>query len=133
MGTLYQAFRFRRSKTNAALILKIDPNTLTVMIDENLEDTSIEDVAEALPETMPRFLVVSYELKHKDGRISYPLFGIYYNPEGSNSANRMLYASTKTYLYQKADIASKIFDLADAEELTDEWLTQQLENSKTRP
>ncbi|KAI8910660.1 hypothetical protein DFJ77DRAFT_470635 [Powellomyces hirtus] len=123
----------RKSKTNAALILKIEVAALKVVIDEQLDDVSIEEIAEALPDTTPRFLVVSFELKHKDGRISYPLFGLYYNPGGSSTSNRMLYASTKNYLYQQTDISGKIFDLTESEDLTEEWLTQQLENSKTRP
>ncbi|KAJ3149531.1 DNA topoisomerase 1 [Geranomyces michiganensis] len=127
-----KTFRFRKSKTTAALIFKIDVEALKVVLDEEVEG-SAEDVAASLPDTTPRFLVVSFELKHKDGRISYPLFGLYYNPGGSSTANRMLYASTKHYFYQQTDITGKIFDLEDSEELTDEWMTQQLEASKTRP
>ncbi|KAJ3009945.1 hypothetical protein HKX48_007662 [Thoreauomyces humboldtii] len=128
-----KSFRFRKSKTNAALVLKIDVPALKVVFDELLEDVSIEDVAEILPDNTPRFLVMSYELKHKDGRVSYPLFGLYYNPDGASTRNRMLYASTRNFLYTQTDISGKIFDLSDAEELTDEWLTEQLEASKTRP
>ncbi|KAJ3052008.1 hypothetical protein HK097_006987 [Rhizophlyctis rosea] len=131
--SLIQKFRFRKSKSNAAIILKIDVKDLKVVVEEILEDTTIEDVAEALPDSTPRYIVLSYELKHKDGRVSYPLVGIYYNPTGSSTANRMLYASTNSYLFQKADIAGKIFDLNDSEDLTDEWLTEKLEGSKTRP
>ncbi|KND03304.1 uncharacterized protein SPPG_02352 [Spizellomyces punctatus DAOM BR117] len=128
-----KAFRFRKSKTNAALILKIDVPHLKVVIDELLEDSSIEDISDALPDTTPRFLVMSFELRHKDGRVSYPLFGVYYNPAAASTANRMLYASTKNYLYQQTDISGKVFDLTDSEDLTEEWLVEQLENSKTRP
>ncbi|KAJ3042256.1 hypothetical protein HDV00_007622 [Rhizophlyctis rosea] len=126
-------FRFRKSKSNAALVIKIDTKDLRVVIDETLEDTTIEEVAETLPDSTPRYIVLSYELKHKDGRVSYPLVGIYYNPSGSSTSNRMLYASTTSFLFQKADIAGKIFDLTDSEDLTDEWLTEKLEGSKTRP
>ncbi|TPX56996.1 hypothetical protein SpCBS45565_g08301 [Spizellomyces sp. 'palustris'] len=138
-----KAFRFRsvmeateiieKSKTNAALILKIDVPQLKVVIDELLEDSSIEDISDALPDTTPRFLVMSFELRHKDGRVSYPLFGVYYNPAAASTANRMLYASTKNYLYQRTDISGKVFDLTDSEDLTEEWLVEQLESSKTRP
>ncbi|KAI8588850.1 hypothetical protein BDZ88DRAFT_175987 [Geranomyces variabilis] len=125
-------FRFRKSKSTAALIFKIDVDALKVVFDEEIEG-SAELIAASLPDTTPRFLVVSFELKHKDGRVSYPLFGLYYNPGGSSTANRMLYASTKHYFYQTTDITGKIFDLEDSEELTDEWMTLQLEASKTRP
>ncbi|KAI8819231.1 uncharacterized protein EV422DRAFT_498240, partial [Fimicolochytrium jonesii] len=123
----------RKSKSNAAVIFKIDTAALRVVLDEQLDDVPIEDIAQALPDTTPRFLVVSSELRHGDGRISYPMFGLYYNPGGASTANRMLYASTKNYLYQECDVTGKIFDLTDSEELTEEWLNQQLIESKTRP
>lgn len=68
----------RKEKTNAALLLKIDPKELLVIIDDFLENIDVPSLSEALPETSPRFMVISYELKHRDGRISYPLTGIYY-------------------------------------------------------
>jgi hypothetical protein len=68
------------------LLLKIDPKELIVGVDEYLQDIDISALRAELPESSPRFpyaitprfLVISYELKHKDGRISYPLAGVYY-------------------------------------------------------
>jgi hypothetical protein len=60
------------------LILKIDPKELLVILDDYMENIEMTSISEELPETSPRFLVLSYELKHRDGRISYPLAGIYY-------------------------------------------------------
>jgi hypothetical protein len=45
----------------------------------------------------------------------------------------MLYASTTTLVFMEAGIVGKVFDLQDADELTDDWLVQKLESSKTRP
>ncbi|KAI9100426.1 hypothetical protein DFS34DRAFT_648346 [Phlyctochytrium arcticum] len=128
-----KAFRFRKAKTNGVIILKVDIENLKVIVDEVIEDADIEALAEELPENSPRYLVLSFELKHKDGRISYPLFGVYYNPEGANTSNRMVYASTRNVLFQQTGISGKIFDLNNSEDLTPEWLTAQLEASKTRP
>nr|KAJ3420796.1 hypothetical protein HK105_005252 [Polyrhizophydium stewartii] len=132
-----ESLRFRKAKSNAALILKIDVPTLTVgegvVQDEYLDNTTLEEVQENLPDSTPRFIVLSYEMRHKDGRISYPLVGLYYNPDGSSTNNRMLYASTRSYLFQKAEISGKVFDLTDAEDLTDDWMVQKLEASLTRP
>eukprot|EP00842_Homolaphlyctis_polyrhiza_P004377 jgi/Hompol1/4940/HPOL_000460-RA len=83
------------------------------------------EIAEELPESTPRFIVISYEMKHRDGRVSYPL--------GSSTNNRMIYASTGSYLFQKAEITGKVFDLTDAEEFTDDWIIEKLEKSLTRP
>ncbi|OAJ36513.1 hypothetical protein BDEG_20678 [Batrachochytrium dendrobatidis JEL423] len=63
----------RKAKSNAALILKIDIQSLTVIKDQFFDDAALADIAEELPDSTPRFLVVSYEMKHRDGRISYPL------------------------------------------------------------
>ncbi|EGF84059.1 hypothetical protein BATDEDRAFT_21747 [Batrachochytrium dendrobatidis JAM81] len=130
---IYMLKHSRKAKSNAALILKIDIQSLTVIKDQFFDDAALADIAEELPDSTPRFLVVSYEMKHRDGRISYPLVGIYYNPTGSSTNNRMLYASTSSHLFQKADITGKVFDVTDPEELTDEWMIQKLEASLTRP
>ncbi|KAK5671404.1 hypothetical protein QVD99_002117 [Batrachochytrium dendrobatidis] len=72
--------RFRKAKSNAALILKIDIQSLTVIKDQFFDDAALADIAEELPDSTPRFLVVSYEMKHRDGRISYPLVGRLLDP-----------------------------------------------------
>jgi hypothetical protein len=51
----------------------------------------------------------------------------------SSTHQRMMYASTSPHIFQSADIAGKIFDLVVAEDLTDSWLSGQIESSKTRP
>ncbi|KAI9209758.1 uncharacterized protein BJ171DRAFT_484923 [Polychytrium aggregatum] len=125
-------FRFRKSKSNAALVFRIDVKSLAVILDGLHENIKLEDLSEELPENTPRFMVLSYELKLEDDRVSYPLVGIFYCPEGSNDTNRMLYASTEAQLFQQASISGKVLELHDAEDLTDEWLTQLLIASKTR-
>ena len=72
------------------------------------ENTSIEEIAEELPTSSPRFLILSYELKHKDGRVSYPLVGIYYCPVGSSTNMRMLYASSTNMVFEQAQITGKV-------------------------
>ncbi|KAJ3274953.1 hypothetical protein HDV01_001817 [Terramyces sp. JEL0728] len=83
----------------------------------------MSELSEELPDSTPRFVVVSFELKHKDGRISYPL-------TGSSLNNKMLYASSSAVTFHEAGI---VFELIDGEELDDEWLIEKLESSKTRP
>ncbi|KAJ3326331.1 hypothetical protein HDV06_000207 [Boothiomyces sp. JEL0866] len=123
-------FKVRKDKSNAALILKIDVNELLVVVDSYLEGINMSELSEELPDSTPRFVVISFELKHKDGRISYPLTGIYYHPEGSSLNNKMLYASSSAVTFHEAGIVGK---LIDAEELNDDWLIEKLESSKTRP
>ncbi|KAG0202133.1 hypothetical protein BGX28_005275 [Mortierella sp. GBA30] len=121
-----EAFRFaKRSQGNAALICKIDKNKLLIQEDEELESVTMDDVAEMLPENTPRYVVLSFELKHDDGRVSYPLVFIYYSPKGAKPELNMLYASAKTHFQNKIGLG-KVFDIDDAEALTEEWLRSKL-------
>jgi hypothetical protein len=77
-------FRFSKAKTLECLILKIDVETLVVIPDSTLTDTTIEEIAEELPDNTPRFLLLSYPLPGDDGRISYPLVGLFYTPKSAS-------------------------------------------------
>ncbi|KAF9185682.1 hypothetical protein BGZ51_002513 [Haplosporangium sp. Z 767] len=121
-----KAFRFaKRSQGNAALICKIDKNKLLIEEDADEDSLSMEDLAELLPENTPRYIVLSFELKHDDGRLSFPLVFIYYSPKGVRPELNMLYASAKTHFQEKVDLG-KVFDLQDAENLTEEWMRSKL-------
>ena len=47
-------FRFRKSKENAAIIMKMNREDLKVVIEETLEDCSIEELCEELSPHQPR-------------------------------------------------------------------------------
>ncbi|KAN0060961.1 hypothetical protein ACQY0O_006695 [Thecaphora frezii] len=121
---LEEAKRFRLSKTPssgiAALVFKIDKNSLQLQLEERLQGP-IEEVVEELPENSPRFLVTSYQLNHRDGRVSYPLFIIYWAPTTSMEQST-LYASALSTFAVQTDIA-KILDVRDGE--LDEAALQQ--------
>ncbi|KAG0290080.1 hypothetical protein BGZ98_003593 [Dissophora globulifera] len=136
MSTLYtidpelvskiEAFRFaKRSQGNAALVCKIDRTKLLIEEDEESDSLTIEDLAELLPENTPRYVVLSYELKHNDGRLSYPLVFLYYSPNGAKPDLSMLYASAKTFFENTVKIG-KVLDIQDSDVLTDEWLSSKL-------
>ncbi|KAF8930224.1 hypothetical protein BGZ58_008371 [Dissophora ornata] len=121
-----EAFRFaKRSQGNAALICKIDKNKLLIEEDEDEDSLTLEELADLLPENTPRYIVLSFELKHEDGRLSYPLVFLYYSPTGVKPELNMLYASAKTYFQNKVGLG-KVLDLQDAEVLTEEWLRSKL-------
>ncbi|KAH9001302.1 maturation factor [Lactarius akahatsu] len=73
-------FRFTRHKGNAALVVKINKQKLIMEEVERLDDISIDDLAQELPEASPRYVVLSYILVHKDGRTSSPLALINWAP-----------------------------------------------------
>ena len=82
---------------------------------EQFDNISIEDLAEGmwprstiisefelivrncmyteLPENAPRYVVLSYELKHDDGRISFPLILVNWAPRSSEMSLLTLHAS----------------------------------------
>lgn len=77
---------------------------------EQFDNISIEELAEGnvcnivyeviflqtlteLPENSPRYVVLSYELQHKDGRKSFPLVLINWSPTTSETGMLTLHAS----------------------------------------
>ncbi|KAF6017435.1 GMFG [Bugula neritina] len=114
-------FRFRKSQTNAAIIMKINKDDLTVVLEEELEDCDLDEVKDNLSEHQPRYLVYSFKQTHPDGRISYPLCFVYISPEGCKPEQHMMYAGSKTELVKETGM-TKVFELRSLEELTDEWL-----------
>ncbi|CAH0556654.1 unnamed protein product [Brassicogethes aeneus] len=121
-------FRFRKAKDTAALILKVDRETQKIILDEQLEDISIEDLQEALPGHQPRYIVLSYKQEHNDGRVSYPLCFIYFTPRDSHAELQIMYAGSKIALQKEADL-SRAFEIRELEDLTEEWLLQKLGNN----
>lgn len=118
-------FRFRKAKNIAAITMKASAKTLTVDLDETYEDVSIEDIADDLPTAEPRYLLISYVLNHSDGRVSYPQCFIFYTPPSAKPELRMLYSSSKPGVEGKID-ATKSYELRSSEDLTDEWLEEEL-------
>lgn len=118
-------FRFRKEKNIAALLLKIEPKSQTVIVEEEYEDTSVDELQAELPERQPRFLVLSYVRNHDDGRVSYPLCFIYICPSGCKPDLSMMYAGTRNSLQQELGL-TKDFELRSTEDFTQEWLDEKL-------
>ncbi|CAH3172065.1 unnamed protein product [Porites evermanni] len=117
--------RFCKEKTSAAIIMKIDVDKQLVILDEEHEDISVDDLREELPDHLPRYVLYSYVLKHDDGRVSYPLAFIFISPQGTKPELQMMYAGSKTNLVRKLG-ATKVFELRSKEEMSEEWLIQKL-------
>ncbi|KAL5008033.1 hypothetical protein ScPMuIL_013614 [Solemya velum] len=118
-------FRFRKEKNIAGIMLKIEKEGLKVVLDDEYEDTSIEELQEELPEHQPRYLLLSYVQKHDDGRVSYPLCFIFCSPLGSKPELMMMYAGSMKALVNTAGL-TKVFEIRNAEEFTEEWLLEKL-------
>ncbi|KAI7884529.1 glia maturation factor beta [Lichtheimia hyalospora FSU 10163] len=121
-------FRFAKySSGNAAFVLQIDRNELKIVEDEVHDNISIEDLVEELPENSPRFIILSYELQHADGRKNFPLVFIYWSPSTAKTEISMLYASAKTFLQDTIDVQRGI-DIREPETFTAEYLDSQLKH-----
>eukprot|EP01090_Pellita_catalonica_P002556 TRINITY_DN1212_c0_g1_i2.p1 TRINITY_DN1212_c0_g1~~TRINITY_DN1212_c0_g1_i2.p1 ORF type:complete len:108 (-),score=14.41 TRINITY_DN1212_c0_g1_i2:31-354(-) len=68
----------------------------------------------------------SYVYKKKDGRTSNPLVFIFFCPRGTPNNLNMLYASSKTQVVNALQIG-KVFEIRDAETLTEDWLKEKLD------
>ncbi|KAF6130194.1 glia maturation factor beta [Phyllostomus discolor] len=131
-------FRFRKETNNAAIIMKIDKDKRLVVLDEELEGISPDELKDELPERQPRysgnfsffnlrktFIVYSYKYQHDDGRVSYPLCFIFSSPVGCKPEQQMMYAGSKNKLVQTAEL-TKVFEIRNTEDLTEEWLREKL-------
>ncbi|GAA6074145.1 glia maturation factor gamma isoform X1, partial [Tachysurus ichikawai] len=135
-------FRFRKETTNAAILMKIDMEKQLVILEEEYEDISLDDLREELPERQPRYphqfiiikkliynrctyIVYSYKLTHSDGRVSYPLCFIFSSPVGCKPEQQMMYAGSKNRLVQSAEL-TKVFEIRNADDLSEEWLKEKL-------
>ncbi|CAE6524691.1 unnamed protein product [Rhizoctonia solani] len=96
-------------------IVKINKQTLKMEEVEQFGEISMEDLAEELPEASPRYVVLSYELKHDDGRTSFPLVLINWTPQGSETGLMTLHASALIAFQNTVDV-SKVVEIRDGPE-----------------
>jgi len=93
---------------------------------EQFDSISLEELAEELPENSPRYVVLSYELDHKDGRTSFPLVLINWAPTSSETGLLTLHASAFIDFQNTADI-SKVIEMRDgADSLTKQAIDSKL-------
>jgi len=120
-------FRFaRRNSGSAALVIKINKPKLVLEEVEQFDNISIEELAEELPENSPRYVMLSYELNHSDGRKSFPLVLLNWAPTTSETSLLTLHASALINFVNTADV-SKIVELRDGPEgLTKEVIDAKL-------
>ncbi|XP_037087448.1 glia maturation factor beta-like [Pollicipes pollicipes] len=120
-------FRFRKDTTNAALILKVDPESHMVYVDEELNDVQdVDELRAELPEHQPRFIIYSCRMDHSDGRVSYPMVFIFSTPKDAKPQLQMMYAGSKLSLVKEVEL-TKVYEIRELEELTDEWLVEKLQ------
>merc|ERR1711916_3873 len=125
--TAFKAFRKKNSEAGA-LLLKVDPATLTVGLDEEIDDIDLEELGDDLPDSSPRYAIYSYKWTRGE-RTSYPLVMIFYCPSVATPTQSMMYTSSKSTVAHALDV-TKVFDLRDSDDLNEDWLLEQLNNMR---
>uniref|UniRef100_A0A0K0CXI8 ADF-H domain-containing protein n=1 Tax=Angiostrongylus cantonensis TaxID=6313 RepID=A0A0K0CXI8_ANGCA len=93
------------SNENYFLIVKVDRDTQQIILDSSLEECSIEEIRKELSQ-QPRFVLISYVLRHADGRLSYPMCLVFYSPEGCSPELQMMYAGSKENVVQECEVTN---------------------------
>ncbi|CDO96198.1 unnamed protein product [Kluyveromyces dobzhanskii CBS 2104] len=146
MSTIYQLStetkdqikKFRtataRSDDIQIQVIKIQPKpSYEIIIDDDDEDlgdfSQLEDLAELLPDNIPRFVLLSYPVTTRDGRKKTPLVLLYWKPATVVSQEwKMIYAGALEMVRAECsvnkfvEVSSGLEDEDDVEELK-----QQLE------
>ncbi|XP_038072744.1 glia maturation factor beta-like isoform X3 [Patiria miniata] len=118
-----EKIRLRKEKTNFALIFKIKDEV--IVLEDELENMSVDELQAELPTSQPRYVVLSYCYKHNDGRTSYPLLFIFLSPSGCKPEQQMMYAGCKLN-FVKASGLTKVNEIRNVEELTEEYIQEKL-------
>ncbi|KAI4209868.1 MAG: hypothetical protein LQ351_007222 [Letrouitia transgressa] len=109
-----------RAKDPQAVIFvksdQIDKQSLEIAQVGDEVFTSIQELADELPDHSPRFILLSYPLTLPSGRLSVPYVLLYYLPVTCNAELRMLYAGAKELMRNTAEVG-KVIEIADTEEL----------------
>ncbi|XP_063613259.1 glia maturation factor beta-like [Penaeus indicus] len=119
-------FRFRRATNNAAILMKVDQQASEIILEEELEDLEdIDELRDSIPDTQPRYVLISWRISHPDGRISYPMAFIFTTPRDCQPQLQMMYAGSYTHMIKECNL-TKVFQVRDLEELDDDWLQNNL-------
>uniref|UniRef100_H2ZQY3 ADF-H domain-containing protein n=1 Tax=Ciona savignyi TaxID=51511 RepID=H2ZQY3_CIOSA len=116
-------FSFGTGKTSDGFTAKIEGHT--IVVDEEFNDITAEELAEKLPDHSPRYVMYRSAQKHSDGRTSYPICFLHYSPEGCSPEMIMKFDGCRNEVV-KALGCTKVFALRDKKTLTEDWLNAQL-------
>lgn len=113
--------KFGNKKAGSAILMKIKVDEDMIVIDEEFDDCTTEELQEELPDCQPRYLVYSYVHNTSDGRTTYPLFVIYYKPSGCKTELLMRYAGCMQMICQLSGTEKRV-ELDNKEDFNDEWI-----------
>ena len=90
-----------------------------------MEDVTLDDLKDELPEHQPRFVLYTFPYTHADERISYPLCLIFSSPRESKTELMVMYAGSKLELEKRAEV-HKVYEVCDLDDLSIDLIKEKL-------
>lgn len=114
-------FRMDSAKSDQAqaLIIKIN-DEFEIVPDTSIPEpvTHVNDLEELLPESTPRYILLSYPTTTDDGRKTTPFVMIHHRPVNATQHNRMIYVGALDLVANEAGVR-KIIDIEELDEVED--------------
>ncbi|BCS19131.1 GMF family protein [Aspergillus puulaauensis] len=105
-----------RAKEPQALIYIVDTKSQEIRAEDGEVYSKMEDLADELPESSPRFILLSYPLTLGSGRLSVPYVMLYYLPENCNPSQRMMYAGAVELMRNTAEV-NRVIEVESDEDI----------------
>ncbi|KAL1868561.1 hypothetical protein Plec18167_008151 [Paecilomyces lecythidis] len=93
-----------RAKDPQAIIYLIDTKSQEIRPEDDQVYSKMEDLADEIPDSSPRFILLSYPLTLASGRLTVPYVLLYYLPENCNPSQRMMYAGAVELMRNTAEV-----------------------------
>lgn len=106
-----------RAKDAQAIIYIIDQKSQEIRPEDGEIYTNMQDLADELPDSSPRFILLSYPLTLKSGRLSVPYVLLYWLPENCNPNLRMMYAGAVELMRNTAEV-NRVIEVEEEEDIT---------------
>ncbi|KAG9791564.1 hypothetical protein KCU88_g1017, partial [Aureobasidium melanogenum] len=95
---------------------QIDTKTQEIKPSSDETYSDMLELADELPDSSPRFVLLSYPLTLPSGRLSVPYVLIYYLPVNCNPNMRMSYAGAVELMRNTAEV-NRVIEIQDADDL----------------
>ncbi|KAE8160484.1 hypothetical protein BDV40DRAFT_214544 [Aspergillus tamarii] len=105
-----------RAKDPQAIIYVIDQKNQEIRPEDGEVYTKMEDLADELPDSSPRFILLSYPLTLKSGRLSVPYVLLYWLPENCNPNSRMMYAGAVELMRNTAEV-NRVIEVKEEDDI----------------
>ncbi|KAK1145997.1 hypothetical protein N8T08_003645 [Aspergillus melleus] len=105
-----------RAKDPKAIIYTIDSKNQEIRPEDGEVYTKMEDLVDELPESSPRFILLSYPLTLASGRLAVPYVLLYYLPVNCNPTARMMYAGAVELMRNVAEV-NRVIEVVEEDEI----------------